>query len=207
LRLGRRKFGAYELCTISTLFGPKFSGQRLLWLLASSFIKHVKFICCPNHVVSISYTLSLANGEVADFADADQPLVFIHGIGQTLEAFDAQLDGLNVGDGFSFSLTAEEGYGVHDAGWIVELPRSVFGGDDVPADILQLGAMLPMQDQDGNPMDGKVIEIGDETVKMDFNHPLAGEALNFTGSILAVREATADELDHGHVHGEGGHHH
>ena len=161
----------------------------------------------PNHVVSIAYTLSLANGEVADFADADEPLVFIHGIGQTLEAFDAQLNGLNVGDGFSFSLTAEEGYGVHDAGWIIELPRSVFGGDDVPADLLQLGAMLPMQDQDGNPMDGEVIEIGDETVKMDFNHPLAGEALNFTGSVLAVREATAEELDHGHVHGEGGHHH
>ena len=56
----------------------------------------------PNHVVSIAYTLSLANGEVADFADADEPLVFIHGIGQTLEAFDAQLNGLNVGDGFSF---------------------------------------------------------------------------------------------------------
>ena len=54
---------------------------------------------------------------------------------------------------------------------------------------------------------GEVIEIGDETVKMDFNHPLAGEALNFTGSVLAVREATAEELDHGHVHGEGGHHH
>jgi FKBP-type peptidyl-prolyl cis-trans isomerase SlyD len=161
----------------------------------------------PNHVVSIAYTLSLANGEVADFADVDQPLVFIHGIGQTLEAFDAQLNGLNVGDGFSFSLTAEEGYGMHDAGWIIELPRAVFGGDDVPADILQMGAMLPMQDQDGNPMDGKVIEIGYETVKMDFNHPLAGEALSFTGSVLAVREATAEELDHGHVHGEGGHHH
>jgi FKBP-type peptidyl-prolyl cis-trans isomerase SlyD len=161
----------------------------------------------PNHVVSISYTLSLADGEVADFAEADEPLVFIHGIGQTLEAFDARLEGLNVGDGFSFQLPAEEGYGMHTDEWIVELPKSVFGGDDIPADLLQLGAMLPMQDQDGNPMDGEVIEIGDDTVKMDFNHPLAGEALHFTGTILAVREATAEELDHGHVHGEGGHHH
>lgn len=161
----------------------------------------------PNHVVSISYTLSLADGEVADFAEADEPLVFIHGIGQTLEAFDARLEGLNVGDGFSFQLPAEEGYGMHTDEWIVELPKSVFGGDDIPADLLQLGAMLPMQDQDGNPMDGEVIEIGDDTVKMDFNHPLAGEALHFTGTILAVRVATAEELDHGHVHGEGGHHH
>jgi FKBP-type peptidyl-prolyl cis-trans isomerase SlyD len=161
----------------------------------------------PNHVVSISYTLSLADGEVADFAEADAPLVFIHGIGQTLDAFDARLEGLNVGDGFSFKLPAEEGYGMHTDEWIVELPKSVFGGDDVPADLLQLGAMLPMQDQDGNPMDGEVIEFGAATVKMDFNHPLAGEALHFTGTILAVREATAEELDHGHVHGEGGHHH
>jgi FKBP-type peptidyl-prolyl cis-trans isomerase SlyD len=161
----------------------------------------------PNHVVSISYTLSLADGEVADFAETDEPLVFIHGIGQTLEAFDARLEGLNVGDGFSFQLPAEEGYGMHTDEWIVELPKSVFGGDDIPADLLQLGAMLPMQDQDGNPMDGEVIEIGDDTVKMDFNHPLAGEALHFTGTILAVRVATAEELDHGHVHGEGGHHH
>lgn len=161
----------------------------------------------PNHVVSIAYTLSLSNGEVADFADLDEPLVFIHGVGQTLPAFDEHLNGLNVGDGFTFQLTAEQGYGDFDKSWIVELPKSVFVGDDVPDNVLELGAMLPMQDDDGNPMDGKVIEIGDETVKMDFNHPLAGEALHFTGSIIEVRVATADELDHGHVHGEGGHHH
>ena len=64
-----------------------------------------------------------------------------------------------------------------------------------------------MQDQDGNPMDGKLVEIGDDTVKLDFNHPLAGEALHFTGKVESVREATSDELDHGHVHGPGGHQH
>jgi FKBP-type peptidyl-prolyl cis-trans isomerase SlyD len=87
------------------------------------------------------------------------------------------------------------------------LQKSIFEGPDVPADILQIGAMLPMQDQDGNPMDGKLVEIGDETVKLDFNHPLAGESLHFTGKVESVREATSDELDHGHVHGEGGHQH
>ena len=61
-----------------------------------------------------------------------------------------------------------------------------------------------MQDQDGNPMDGVVLEIGDDTVTMDFNHPLAGEALGFSGTVLDIREATQEELDHGHVHGEGG---
>jgi FKBP-type peptidyl-prolyl cis-trans isomerase SlyD len=64
-----------------------------------------------------------------------------------------------------------------------------------------------MQDQNGNPMDGKVVEITDETVKMDFNHPLAGEALHFKGTVVEVRAASAEELDHGHVHGPGGHHH
>lgn len=161
-------------------------------------------IIAPNKVVSLSYTLTLNNGEIADEASANDPLVFIHGIGQTLPAFDDQLDGLAVGDTFSFTLSAEDGYGESNNNYIVDLPKDIFAGPDVPSDILQVGAMLPMQDQDGNPMDGKVLEIGDDTVKMDFNHPLAGEALSFTGSVIAIREATADELDHGHVHGEGG---
>lgn len=161
----------------------------------------------PNHVVSIAYTLSLSDGEVADFAETDEPLVFIHGAGMTLDAFDERLNGLNVGDEFKFDLTVEESYGMQSEEWIVELPKSVFGGDDVPDDLLQLGAMLPMQDEDGNPMDGEVIEILKDTVKMDFNHPLAGEALSFAGTILAVRLATAEELEHGHVHGEGEHEH
>ncbi len=158
----------------------------------------------PNKVVSLSYTLMLTSGELADEATADQPLMFIHGIGQTLPAFDDQLNGLSVGDTFSFTLSAEEGYGESSPNYIVEIPKNIFEGPDVPADILEIGATLPMQDQDGNPMDGTVLEIGDETVKMDFNHPLAGESLGFSGTILAVREATQEELDHGHVHGEGG---
>lgn len=158
----------------------------------------------PNKVVSLSYTLMLNSGELADEATANDPLVFIHGIGQTLPAFDDQLQGLNVGDSFSFTLTAEEGYGENNDNYIVDLPKDIFSGPDVPSDILQIGATLPMQDQDGNPMDGTVLEIGDDTVKMDFNHPLAGEALNFKGEVIAIRDATQEELDHGHVHGEGG---
>ena len=158
----------------------------------------------PNKVVSLSYTLMLNSGELADEATADQPLVFIHGIGQTLPAFDDQLDGLSVGDTFSFTLSAEDGYGESSPNYIVEIPKNIFEGPDVPDDILEIGATLPMQDQDGNPMDGVVVEIGDDTVTMDFNHPLAGEALGFSGTVLDIREATQEELDHGHVHGEGG---
>jgi FKBP-type peptidyl-prolyl cis-trans isomerase SlyD len=158
----------------------------------------------PNKVVSLSYTLMLNSGELADEATADQPLVFIHGIGQTLPAFDDQLDGLSVGDTFSFTLSAEDGYGESSPNYVVEIPKNIFEGPDVPDDILEIGATLPMQDQDGNPMDGVVLEIGDDTVTMDFNHPLAGEALGFSGTVLDIREATQEELDHGHVHGEGG---
>jgi FKBP-type peptidyl-prolyl cis-trans isomerase SlyD len=158
----------------------------------------------PNKVVSLSYTLMLNSGELADEATADQPLVFIHGIGQTLPAFDDQLDGLSVGDTFSFTLSAEDGYGESSPNYVVEIPKNIFEGPDVPDDILEIGATLPMQDQDGNPMDGVVVEIGDDTVTMDFNHPLAGEALGFSGTVLDIREATQEELDHGHVHGEGG---
>lgn len=158
----------------------------------------------PNKVVSLSYTLMLNSGELADEATSDEPLVFIHGIGQTLPAFDDQLDGLSVGDTFSFTLSAEDGYGESSPNYVVEIPKNIFEGPDVPDDILEIGATLPMQDQDGNPMDGVVVEIGDDTVTMDFNHPLAGEALGFSGTVLDIREATQEELDHGHVHGEGG---
>ena len=161
----------------------------------------------PEKVVSVSYTLTLDNGSIADEADSSQPFLFIHGIGQTLPAFDEHLSGLSAGDVFNFKLSADDAYGAPNAAWIIDIPKNIFDGPDVPADILQIGAILPMQDQSGNPMDGKIIEIGTDAMKMDFNHPLAGEALSFSGSILEVRDATAEELEHGHVHGPGGHQH
>ncbi len=158
----------------------------------------------PNSVVGVSYQLKLSNGELADEATNEQPLLFIHGIGQTLSDFDSQLTGLTIGDTFEFTLTAAQGYGEHNPNYIVDLEKQIFEGPDVPEDLLTVGNMLPMQDQEGNPLDGKVLEVGDDTVKMDFNHPLAGEALSFSGKVLSIREATQDELSHGHVHGEGG---
>ena len=161
----------------------------------------------PNHVVGIAYTLTVADGEVVDFADVAAPLLFIHGIGQTIEAFDDKLNGLKVGDTFDFGLDAANGYGEIDPKLVVELPKSIFEGEDIPADILEIDAVLPLQDSEGNPLDGRVVEIGEDFVKVDLNHPLAGEDLHFKGEILSVREATEEELEHGHVHGEGGHHH
>lgn len=161
----------------------------------------------PNHVVGIAYTLTVADGEVVDFAEVDSPLLFIHGIGQTIEAFDDQLNGLKVGDTFDFGVEAAVGYGIFDPTLVVDLPKTIFEGEDIPEDILEIDAVLPLQDSEGNPLDGRVVEIGEDTVKVDLNHPLAGEDLHFKGEILSVRLATEEELEHGHVHGEGGHHH
>jgi FKBP-type peptidyl-prolyl cis-trans isomerase SlyD len=161
----------------------------------------------PNKVVGITYTLTLQNGEIADTATAERPFVFIHGIGQTLEAFDKNLHGLDAGAAFKFSLTPDEGYGVSSPDMVISLSKSIFEGPDVPADLLELGNMVPMQDQEGNPLNGVIVEITDDQVKMDFNHPLADQDLHFEGTVISVRDASADELDHGHVHGDGGHQH
>lgn len=160
-----------------------------------------------NRVVTLTYTLTIENGEVVDTATTEAPFVFIHGIGQTLPHFDNNLNDLKAGDAFEFLISAENAYGVSNDDYIVQIPRSVFAGPEVPSDILQVGNVVPMQDQNGHPMNGVILSIGEETVEMDFNHPLADKDLNFSGNIISVREATQEELDHGHVHGPGGHHH
>lgn len=160
-----------------------------------------------NKVVSLTYTLTLQNGEVADTATEQSPFVFIHGIGQTLPHFDANLAGLKAGDAFNFDIEAEHAYGLSNEDYKVNVPREVFSGPEVPADILKVGNMVPMQDNHGNPMNGVILGFNDTEVQLDFNHPLADQKLNFQGKIIAVREASAEEQDHGHVHGEGGHHH
>lgn len=161
----------------------------------------------PKTVVSLTYTLTLDNGDIADQTSDERPFLFIHGVGQTLSAFDKNLEGLKAGDHFSFTLAAHDAYGVSHPDRVINIARSIFEGPEVPPDLLVVGNIVPMQDQDGNPMDGTIIEVDDEKVRMDFNHPLAGQNLHFTGNILSVRNATAEELDHGHVHGPGGHHH
>lgn len=160
-----------------------------------------------NRVVSLTYTLTINSGEVVDTATEEQPFTFIHGVGMTLPLFESNLMDLKAGDEFDFQIDASNGYGLSSEEFKVSLPRAVFSGPNVPDDVLQVGNMVPMQDQDGNPLNGVILEFDDETVKVDFNHPLADQDLNFKGSIIEVREATSEELDHGHVHGPGGHHH
>lgn len=158
-----------------------------------------------NKVVLLSYELKIESGEVVDAAEKNDPFAFIHGIGQTLEAFDSHLDGLKIGETFQFELEPEDAYGTVVEENIVTIPRDALKG--MPEEELVEGAELPMQDNQGNRFYGTVLEVNDEDILMDFNHPLAGEKLFFSGSVVDIREATAEELSHGHVHGVGGHQH
>jgi FKBP-type peptidyl-prolyl cis-trans isomerase SlyD len=160
-----------------------------------------------NKVVRMTYELSSA-GELIQKVNADQPFTFLYGVGGLLEEFEQNIADLKVGDTFNFEIAAENGYGEIDEEAVVQIPKEAFMVDGKLQDeILEVGNVLPMRDSDGNFLEGKIITMDDASVTMDFNHPLAGKDLHFKGEILAIREATSEEIDHGHVHGEGGHHH
>lgn len=160
-------------------------------------------------VVSLHYQLRKdgPDGEVIESVEKDKPVSFLFGAGRLIEKFENNIKDLNAGDPFEFTLEAEHAYGsVNDAA-IIDLPKNVFEIDGkLAGDLLQEGKIINMEDQQGNAHRGKVVSIGDETVKMDFNHPLAGVTLHFKGAVDSMREATEEEVTHGHAHtGEGGH--
>ena len=131
--------------------------------------------------VSLSYTLTV-DGNVVEKVEASKPLEFVFGSGTLLPQFEANIDGKETGDKFTFSLTPEEAYGNIMEEAVVELPKHLFMIDGkVNEDLLKVGNMLPMMDNDGNRLMGLVKAINDEVVTMDFNHPMAGKTLNFEG--------------------------
>lgn len=157
-----------------------------------------------NTVPSISYELTV-EGEVVDTATNESPLTFLFGAGNLLPEFENNINGLEKGADFSFELSPENGYGEFNAEAIVELPVDTFKVEgEIQKDLLVVGNTVPMQDQNGNPLQGVIQEVTDLAVKMDFNHPLAGKTLNFSGKIESVREAEKEEIEHGHAHGPGG---
>jgi FKBP-type peptidyl-prolyl cis-trans isomerase SlyD len=158
-------------------------------------------------VVSITYELRKdnENGEVVEKVTSENPLTFIFGVGGMLPKFEENLNGMKTGDGFKFGLNSEDAYGPAVENAVVDVPLEVFKVDgQVDNNILQVGNMVPMMDNSGNRLNGKILEIKEEVVKMDFNHPMAGEDLFFTGSVTEVRDATPEELSHGHVHNNQG---
>lgn len=163
-----------------------------------------------NTVVSVNYLLAKKDtGEKIEETSTQHPFVFIFGNGGLLEDFESNLLNKKAGDSFDFFIDHKRGYGVRDEQHVVMIPVDSFMGEDGKFDSenVQVGVTLPMVDNEGNRLYGNVVEITAEYVKMDFNHPLAGQDLHFKGEVLEVRPASQEELDHGHVHGEHGHHH
>jgi FKBP-type peptidyl-prolyl cis-trans isomerase SlyD len=161
-------------------------------------------------VVTLTYELREQNeeGALIQKVEKKRPFVHLFGAGTLLPAFEENLDGLMPGDDFGFHLASGDAYGDSSAEAIIELDKSLFEIDGkIDEDIVSVGKSVAMQDEHGNPIDGIVLDVREKTVLMDFNHPLAGQDLYFSGKILDVREASEEEISHGHVHGDGGHHH
>lgn len=153
-------------------------------------------------VVSIEYTLRDDNGDILDSSEGREPLAYLHGNGNLIPGLESQLEGKSENDSLKVSVHPKDGYGEFDASQIVAVPRSEFSG----VDHLDVGMQFTASGPDGQRV-VTITKIENDVVTVDGNHPLAGQTLNFDVKIVGVREATADELSHGHVHGAGGHHH
>lgn len=151
-----------------------------------------------NKVVSFEYTLKNDNGEVLDTSEGREPLTFIHGKGAIIPGLEKALEGKEEGESFSISLKPEEGYGQYDEKLVFDIPKSQFKD----MENIQQGMQVQAQMQNGQTQILTVKDIGDADVTLDANHPLAGEELHFDVDVQAVREATEEEIEHGHVHGE-----
>lgn len=156
-----------------------------------------------NSVVAIHYTLTNNAGEVIDTSrDHGEPLVYLQGHGNLIPGLESQLAGKTAGDNLSAVVQPADGYGERVEELIQEVPREAFTGVDELEPGMQFQA-----DTAAGPRLFTITDIQGETVTVDGNHPLAGEVLNFAVEVVSVREASAEEIEHGHVHGEGGHHH
>ena len=165
-----------------------------------------------NTVVSVTYDLHASDAEnekkFVEKTNNENPLTFLFGSGNLIQAFEENLLGLRLGDKFEFDIPSNDAYGPVDQDSFVGLPLETFMVEGkIDEELLNVGNMIPMMDENGNRIQGKVIEVKETEVLMDFNHMLAGKDLHFSGEVTEVRLATEEEITHGHVHGPNGHHH
>jgi FKBP-type peptidyl-prolyl cis-trans isomerase SlyD len=155
-------------------------------------------------VISFHYTLTDTSGEVIDTSrDQNLPFSYLEGRGQIIPGLEKAMALLSVGDKRKIEVAAQDAYGVQDEQLIVQVPREKLPNSQD----LQEGDQFQATGPNGEMLLFRVIEVAGEEIKLDGNHPLAGEDLVFDVEVMGVRDATAEELAHGHVHGEGGHHH
>ena len=155
-------------------------------------------IIADDVVVSLDYTLTV-DGKLVDASEENEPIEFIQGYQNIIPGLEKELYGLAVGDSREVLVAPKDGYGDIDQQAIMDIPRSEF-----PKDIdLKNGLELALQQPDGQVLHAIVTSVGKESVKLDFNHPLAGKELNFRVTVVDLRTASDEEKAHGHVHGEG----
>ncbi|MCP5426174.1 MAG: peptidylprolyl isomerase [Gammaproteobacteria bacterium] len=155
-----------------------------------------------NKVVTLDYTLTDEAGNVIDESQSGD-FAYLHGSHNIIPGLESALDTKVAGDEFSVSVAPEDAYGAHDEGKLFTVERDKF-----PADVaLQPGMQFRAQGGDGQGMLVTIANVEGDEVTVDGNHPLAGVTLNFQVKVIDVREATEEEMQHGHVHGPGGHHH
>jgi len=152
-------------------------------------------------VISIEYTLRV-DGEVLDSSDDAGPLQFLAGYGNVVPGLERDMIGMQLGESKDVVVKPEDGYGEFDDEAFMDVPRNEF-----PADMeIEVGAELNVTDEDGQEQYARVENLTAESVRLDFNHPLAGAELHFSVKVVALRDPTEEELDHGHVHEEGHEH-
>lgn len=147
-------------------------------------------------VASIHYTLKNADGEVLDSSENQEPMHYLHGAHNIVAGLEKALDGKSTGDNLSVTVEPAEGYGEYNPELIQALPKDMFTG----VDTIEVGMEFHAQTPDGGMQIIEVKSIDGDTVTVDGNHPMAGQTLHFDVEVTDVRKATADELEHGHVH-------
>jgi FKBP-type peptidyl-prolyl cis-trans isomerase SlyD len=156
-----------------------------------------------NLVVTMDYELKIDDA-IVDTSDDGDPIIFLQGAGQIIAGLEKSIYGLKVGDQKTIVVEPKDGYGEIDPESIVEVPKDEFP-EDFP---LELGVEITVnteddeEDAEEEEMEATIVAVNDKTVTLDFNHPLAGKILNFSVKVLEIREATAEEIEHQHVHGD-----
>lgn len=155
-----------------------------------------------NKVVSIDYTLTNNEGAVIDSSEGRGPLAYLQGHSNIIPGLENALEGKSAGDTLNVTVEPKEGYGERDDNLTQAVPRQMFEN----ADEIQIGMQFQTMTEQG-PHIVTVVSIDDENVTVDANHPLAGQTLNFDVKVVEVRDASAEEVEHGHVHDPEGHDH
>jgi FKBP-type peptidyl-prolyl cis-trans isomerase SlyD len=161
-------------------------------------------IIAQNRVVQMHYTLADEEGRTIDTSEGHEPLAYIQGIGNIIPGLEDALEGKAKGDKLEVTIAPEDGYGSRNEEMVQQVAKSGFKSEE--DEELKPGMQVQIETNNG-PSIAMVTKIEGENVTLDLNHPLAGVTLNFAIEVVAVRASTDEEIEHGHVHGPGGHHH